>query len=769
MAGGEGTRLRPLTCDCPKPMLPLMGKPLMEYAIRLLKQYDITEIAVTLGYLPDAVVDYFGDGADWGVHLHYYIEKTPLGTAGSVKQAQNFLDERFIVLSGDGITDFDLHAALDFHHKNDAAATLLLKKCSRPQEYGMVVTDAQCRILSFHEKPGRCDVFSDRINTGIYIMEPSTLSFIPENQPCDFGSKLFPQLLSAGMPLYGYTADGYWCDVGDVPAYLRVHKDAMDGRIHLEHLSSSPIQTDGAVLESGSKLDPPCFIGKNTHIAAGAHIGPYTVIGANCSIAPSADIKHSVLFDGAHIQCGSQLRGCVIGKNAVVGESAQLYEDSVVGSRSQIGNRAILPPCVKLWPDKNLPAGERPEDNIVWGSQREHRFVGSGLEMDNPIKASGAAQACAAELKCREVLLGRSSSAVAEAAWHAAAAGLLAYGVKVIDAGAVSLPQLRHTQRVLCADAAILVSESLLIPLEGNGTPLNEKRQRAILKLCERQDHVSSPGILTRPLEIAGRTDISYIAHAASAFQSNPSLAAKIVVFAQDTHLRHLAEQAFARAGIHVRCEWDPRNMQLMPDEIAVYLSEDGQQSAFADQNGRMDDAHRQLLIAWTALQAGDNRLILHNSATRAIAAMAEKSDSHVQYLPGDYALWISALAEKSPLQFQLHLDGIYSALAILSALTEKGLSLAQWQNRMPPVYRKSASVQAPASQYGRLLHNIVQDAAQAEFGGGVRILEQYAWAWLSPNDRQPELNIVAEAMSMEAAESMCDGLAARLKKLLAQ
>ena len=167
MAGGEGSRLRPLTCDCPKPMLRLMGKPLMEHAIRLLQKYGIHEIGATLGYQPDAIMDYFGDGEALGASLRYYIENVPLGTAGSVRRAKDFLDERFIVLSGDGVTDFDLSEAIRFHESRKALATLVLVKSGTPQEYGMVVTDPDGRITAFHEKPGRSDIYSDRINTGI--------------------------------------------------------------------------------------------------------------------------------------------------------------------------------------------------------------------------------------------------------------------------------------------------------------------------------------------------------------------------------------------------------------------------------------------------------------------------------------------------------------------------------------------------------------------------------------------------------------------------
>ena len=187
MAGGEGTRLRPLTCDCPKPMIQLMNRPVMQYALALLKSHGVTRVAATLGYQPDAVADYFGCGDDFGVDLSYFIEPSPLGTAGGVKQAAGFLDERFIVLSGDGVTDLDIAAAEAFHRERGALATLVLKHADNPLDYGVVLTDPDGRVRSFHEKPGWSDVVSDTVNTGVYILEPQALDYIPEGRAFDFG------------------------------------------------------------------------------------------------------------------------------------------------------------------------------------------------------------------------------------------------------------------------------------------------------------------------------------------------------------------------------------------------------------------------------------------------------------------------------------------------------------------------------------------------------------------------------------------------------
>ena len=233
MAGGEGTRLRPLTCALPKPMVKVANEPVILHAINLLKKFGITEIGVTVQYLASNIMDYFGDGSDYGVSLRYFKENNPLGTAGSVKNAQEFLNETFVVISGDALTDINLLEALEFHKKNKALGTLALVNVEDPLEYGIVITKKSGEIERFLEKPGWGEVFSDKVNTGIYILEPQVLEYIPENTFFDFSKNLFPLLMKEGQPLFGYAASCYWCDIGNPEAYLQAHYDILDHKIKL--------------------------------------------------------------------------------------------------------------------------------------------------------------------------------------------------------------------------------------------------------------------------------------------------------------------------------------------------------------------------------------------------------------------------------------------------------------------------------------------------------------------------------------------------------
>lgn len=766
MAGGEGTRLRPLTCDCPKPMLRLMGRPLMEYAVELAKGLGIKELAATLGYLPDSIQDHFGDGSRMGVKLRCYVEKTPLGTAGSVGQARDFLDERFIVLSGDGIADLDLREAIAFHHQRHALATLVLYRCPQPQEYGMVVTDEDGRIRAFHEKPGRCDVYSDRINTGIYILEPEIFKYIPEGQTLDFGQELFPALLRDGLPLFGFCLAGYWCDVGDVGAYLRVHADALDGKIRLPGLCPS---IEGAMLESGCILRYPCYIAPGARVCRGAQVGPYAFVGAGSCVYPGAGVKRSVVLDGVQIASGAQLRGCVVGSGAAIGEGAQLYEESVAGSRCCVGARAVLPAGVKLWPEKQVPEGDRPDANVVWGSRREQRFIGGALHLDSPAQASRCAGAVIAHSRPRELLLGRGGSTVAAAMWHAVAAGAMAQGVQLIDAGVSSLPQLRHALRSLHADGAMLVEEDRLLPLNQLGACLAEKEQRAILRLCERQDFSGPFMSVTHSMQSAGSTDAAYVASAAARFTADPRLAPPVALCCADRHTLELAERAFTRAGLRLRCEWNCEGFEPEPGEFGILLSPSGEEALLADEGGRFDETQRQLACAWVLLEDGAKRLILPLNATRAIETLAGSYGAHVSYPSGERAAWMNAVAQAEPGQLRLQCDGLCFALRFLSLLVEKGLDSLHWRRQLPPVYRSARMLRMPIDRSAAVLHDLAQDAPEAEMGGGLRLSRRDGgWAWLAPDEAGSRLEIIAEAGDMEAAEGMCDFYEGRLKELLA-
>lgn len=760
MAGGEGSRLRPLTCDCPKPMMKLMNKPVMQYAIELLASHGITEIAATLGYLPDAIADYFGDGASFGVSLKTYIEKTPMGTAGGVRCARDFLDETFIVLSGDGVTDLDISAALRFHREKQALATLVLRREKDPTEYGVVATDGDGRIRGFYEKPSRCDILSDTVNTGIYILEPAVLDLIPKDRPYDFGHDLFPKLVSEEGRVFGYITEDYWCDIGDVHAYLDAHIAAMDGAIHLDGIFPHPgkvVVMPGAEVDRTAVLEAPCLIASGVRIGSGAHIGAYSVVGENSVVGAHASLKRAVLWPGAQVSARAQARGCILAAHALLGDGAQAFEESVLGTGASAGERSVIQPGVKIWPGKCALDGERLDANLVWGSRRAEGFAAGSFALSSPAQATRAAQACASVLKPRELLLGRGPSSVAAAMWHAVAAGAMSQGVQVMDAGVCTLPQLRHAQASLRTDAAALVSDDRLVPLNENGARISSKLQRSVNAMNARHDYAGPFSGITKPVTGAGKTEIAYIADAAACFEADPHHAPKIALHAQSPHLLSLAERAFARAGLTLRAGWEDDMMELAPDEIGVWLDERGETAVLSDDHSALNEAQQQLMTVWTALEWGERELLLPVSATRTADIPARQYGAQVSYVSGETSEWMNLLAQRHPFQFMLWFDGIRSSLCALSALTEAGLSLDDWRGMMPQIHRRYRTVDVPISETGRVLNAFAHREAGAELGGGLRFERSNGWAWLCPDEQKARFRIVTESASAEFARELCD------------
>src|SRR5256712_3645655 len=372
MAGGQGSRLRPLTSNQPKPMLPIVGRPMMEHILRLARSHGFTEVIATVQFLASVVRNYFGDGSDVGVTISYATEEEPLGTAGSVRNAAPLLDDRTLVLSGDTLTDVDLTELVKFHESTGAAVTVAVARVPNPLEFGIVITDESGRVERFLEKPGWGDVFSDTINTGIYVLERDVIESIPEGVEFDFSKDLFPLLLEKGCPIYGYVTDRYWTDVGNLGAYLAAHRDVLDRKVDAE-LAGFELR-HGIWLGEGAEVDPdanvqgPAFIGAYSRIEGGASLREHTVVGRGVSIKSAAFLTPSGLHDYMYAGPSARLRGCSGGQNSAVKAGARLEEGVVVADECHIGEGAVLQPQVKVYPFKTVEPGAIVSKSIVWQS-----------------------------------------------------------------------------------------------------------------------------------------------------------------------------------------------------------------------------------------------------------------------------------------------------------------------------------------------------------------------------------------------------------------
>ena len=341
MAGGEGTRLRPLTSNQPKPMVPIVGKPCMEHIIELLRSHGLEDIIVTVAFLPQAIRSYFGTGETLGVNIGYSVEELPLGTAGSVRLAAGRLDDTFIVISGDALCDFDLGRLIEFHREKEASATIGLKSVENPLEFGIVVTGEDGRVERFLEKPSWGQVFSDTINTGIYVLEPEVLKHVPTNRPYDFAKELFPLLLELGRPIYGCVLDGYWQDIGNLDQYRQANFDVLDERVRLNipgtRIRGNVWIGEGVDLHDLDALEGPIYIGNYCRIAPDASVGPYSVLSNSVTLRESARTTHSIVDASTYIGRSAVVEGAVIGRSCDLRAHVHIHEGVAIGDEVTVG------------------------------------------------------------------------------------------------------------------------------------------------------------------------------------------------------------------------------------------------------------------------------------------------------------------------------------------------------------------------------------------------------------------------------------------------
>jgi len=346
LAGGKGTRLRPLTIHTPKPIVPILERPFLHYQLDLLKQVAaIDEVILSLNYQPRRIEEIFGDGGDTGLSIRYVVEPAPLGTAGAVRYAGESLSESVVVFNGDVLTEIDLGAVVALHRERKARATIVLTPVENPTAYGLVETDKDGNIQRFLEKPKPEEITCDTINAGIYVLEPDTFDRIPKDTPWSIERSFFPSLIERGETFVAHIYRGYWIDIGTPEKYMQVHRDIMDGRFRARPFAASPSSvwvSPRARIEEGVVLEGPCFVDEGTIVKAGVRLGPYTVVGRQCHIEERATIDRSIIWSGTRISQEATVRDAILGRQCHIGRNATVGDEIVLGDKSVVTDYSRL-------------------------------------------------------------------------------------------------------------------------------------------------------------------------------------------------------------------------------------------------------------------------------------------------------------------------------------------------------------------------------------------------------------------------------------------
>ena len=344
LAGGKGTRLRPLTVHTPKPIVPIFNRPFLHYQLDLLRQVpEIDEVILSLNYQPRRIEDVFGDGSDLGLKIRYVVEPSPLGTGGAIRYAGDSLTESVVVFNGDVLTQIDLASVIRLHRDRQAKATIVLTPVDNPSAYGLVETQADGSVRRFLEKPDPDQITCDTINAGIYVLEPDTFDRIPKDTAWSIERSYFPSLVERGETFVAYTYRGYWIDIGTPGKYMQVHRDIMDGRYQappFDGAAGDRVWTaPDARVDEGAVLEGPAFLDEGVVVKAGARIGAYSVLGRQCRVEEDAAVRQSIVWANGRIGREAQVEGAILGRHCHIGRAA------AVGPGTVLGDKSVLTDC----------------------------------------------------------------------------------------------------------------------------------------------------------------------------------------------------------------------------------------------------------------------------------------------------------------------------------------------------------------------------------------------------------------------------------------
>jgi mannose-1-phosphate guanylyltransferase / phosphomannomutase len=814
MAGGEGTRLRPQTSNLPKPMLPLVGRPMMEHIVSLLRRHGVHDIVVTVAFLPNAIRNYFGDGSELGVRMVYATEETPLGTAGSVRNAMDELDERFLVISGDVLTDIDLTAVTEFHDKSDALATLALCSVDNPLEFGIVITHEDGSVERFLEKPGWGQVFSDTINTGIYVLEPEIFDLIPEGRPVDFSSEVFPAALEAGRPVFGYVADGYWEDVGTTAAYLKAHQDILNGKVEVEmtgfELRPGVWLGKGSSVDPSARIDGPAFIGENCTIDQGAVLGAYTTLGANVRMAERAQVRHSVVGENAYLGPAVLVEGSVLGRSCDLRHGARCEPGSVVGEGCLIGADAAVRGDVKVYPFKVVEAGAQVNSSIVWEAGGSRTLFGregvrgiANVDI-SPELAVRLAKAWASTLeKGAFITTSRDTSRAARVLKRALMVGCNAVGVNVTDLEVATIPVTRHHIRTRGNQAGLTVRlspqdpQSVIIRFfDEGGLDLSESDQRRIERLYHREEFRRVTAGDIGDIEFSPRAVEHYTADLVEAFglRAVPRRDLKLVLDLSYGAASYVMPNLLAKLGADV-LSINP--YAQTPGMIAVdhatstgrvadavrgsgadlgaVIDAGGEHLTLVDGTGRVLSNDEALMVYLELITGAEGTARVALPVTTSTQAEELCAVRGTEVLPTSLSpSGLMEAAASGGVAFAADQEGGYifpaflpsfdaaaALVEVIALLGRAGESLTDVVKRVPEIPILHSEVETPFEQKGLVMRTLMEKLVEGDgellLVDGIKVRTASGWVLVVPDPEEPSTHIWAEGADWDASADLTE------------
>ncbi|HLM32684.1 MAG TPA: sugar phosphate nucleotidyltransferase [Gaiellaceae bacterium] len=824
MAGGEGTRLRPLTSNQPKPMVPIVGKPCMEHIVELLKEHGFDDIVVTLAFMPQAIRGYFGAGESQGVSIRYSVEESPMGTAGSVKLAEGVLDEPFLVISGDALCDIDLGALVRFHREKEALVTIGLKSVDNPLEFGIVVTDDDGRIERFLEKPSWGQVFTDTINTGIYVLDPEVLRHVPEGQPFDFSKELFPLLLEMGRPLYGYIADGYWQDIGNLDQFKQANFDALDEKVALNvagiKLRGNVWVGEGVELADLESVEGPAFIGNYCRIAPQASVGPYSILSPSVTLREHARTTRSVVDSSTYLGRSALVEGAIVGKSCDVRPHARLHEGVAVGDSCTIGEQSVVMPGVRIYPFKEVEAGALVDRNLIWESRLASRLFGrdsvSGLvNVDlTPETALRVGIALGTALKRGvRVVTSRDGAPASRLLKRAVVSGITSTGVEVADLHVMPAAVNRHFLKSEGLGAGVHVRPSTADPeimqiqfFEPPGIQATPEFLKEIEKHFQRQEfrraahdevgQIYTPtraaetyaDDLLRTLDVDGIKSRGFrivvdFAHSAASIIL-PVVLGPLGVEAIAAHPYGGELTADSNDGVREALGHAKRLVSAVRADFGVVFDRSGERIYLVDEQAHEVPVEQELLL-FLSLLASDGKsgtLALPITVTSLAEPLVKGSKLEVTRTPASLSALTRASADNGVVfagsvgggfvfpEFLPAYDGVASLCNLLQLLAPVDRPLSELVSGLPQSTVVHRQVRCPWARKGAVMRVLTErmKGKKVDTLDGIKVFEDRGWAQVLPDPDEPLVHVYAEGKTPEDAATLEEAFLKLVEEIVA-
>lgn len=817
LAGGEGSRLRPLTFNRPAPMIPVVDRPLIQHTIELLKLHGIIDIIIAVQYLANSIQDYYGDGSAFGVNITYSLEEAPLGTAGSVKHAEHLLRaEPFLVISGDILTDVNLTQIIDHHYGMGAMATLTLTRVANPIDYGVIITDDKGNVRQFLEKPSWGEIFSDTVSSKIYVLKPEVLGYIERGKASSWARDIFPHMLRKGDRLQGYIAGDYWADLSTLDEYMRVCGDYLMGRINLPRLGKNiggDIWVDGdAEIAPDAQLHGPIYLGHGAKIRGGVIIHGPSVIRDYTIVDTRANIDRSVIWRNSYIGERAELRGAIVLRQSNIRARAMLFESAVVGDGAQIGAGAVIQPGVKIWPSKEVEDGAVVNSSLIWGSQGRRALFGR-YGITGMVNIEITPELCTRFGAAYGSTLSRNTAVLINSEDHytprmlagAIRSGLVSAGISVLDLKGVPFPVTRYlvAQSDLAGGIQVRLSptDNRVIEIklfDEYGLDIDSSQERAIERVYYQEDHrrayLDEIGRVQETHEEIAIYLRDFFAALAPAAVEAIADRFNLVIASVSPAGNDLLSQVLRHLGCDLLEFFDQANSEpfvttvvfesimaslsqtvfALRADFGVYIDRGGEKLFLVDDRGQRVSSLRALLaMTEMAMRAkGGGAVAVPVSAPRAFDQVAARYGGQIiRARATPNALMQLAFKQRDLLllgdgtgqfifpTFYPIVDAVFTAVKLMELLVTTGSRLSDVLADLPPYYLAQLKVPCRWESKGKVMRILNEQYAnrQVEQVDGIKIELGGEWVLILPDPDSPFFHIIAEGAAEEQARVLVE------------